>query len=274
MAELVGYLPFVLALGVTGVVAGLIAGLFGVGGGIVMVPVLASVLVLTGFDAAIIMHVAVATSLATIIPTGYRSARAHASRGAVDGQVLRLWGLPIVAASLLGGLMAGLFSGAALRIIFGVFALAIAINTLVPVHKKLAKRPDPSANIHRVLAAVIGYVSALMGIGGGSLSVPTLVIFGRPMHTAVGTGSALGVMLATPGAIGFVISGWAVAGRPPFSFGFVNLPAFLVLAIVASAVSPVGAALAHRLEEKWLRVGFAIFLGFVGARMLWQVVAG
>lgn len=274
MEALAGYLPFIAALLATGVVAGITAGLLGVGGGIVTVPALSLVLSLLGYDQAVVMHVAVATSLAVIIPTGIRSAQAHNRRAAVSFDILKLWGPSIVLASLAGGVMAGWYSSAALRIVFGVMALLIAVNQVLPIQRRLMGHLSATPQAHRISAAVIGYVSALMGIGGGSLSVPTMNAFGEKMHTAVGTASALGVMLAIPGAIGFIASGWFAEGRPPFSVGYVNLPAMVVLGVAASLCAPWGAALAHRLPERGLKAVFAAYLLVVGARMLWQSLAG
>ena len=268
------YLPFIFGLALTGAFAGLTAGLLGVGGGVVTVPALSYVLTLLGYDQAVVMHVAVATSLAVIVPTGWRSALAHNARGAVDQKVLRLWGVPIVVASLAGGLMAGWFSSDALRIIFGGTALLIALNIVLPAQQALMGRLSASPLAHRISAAVIGYISSLMGIGGGSLSVPTLTAFGSTMHAAVGTSSALGVMLALPGMIGFIVSGWFAPGTPPFSLGYVNLPAFALIGVVASLLAPVGAALAHRLPGRGLKFVFAAYLIIIGARMLWTSIFG
>ena len=190
------FLPFAIGLALTGAVSGVMAGLLGIGGGIIMVPAMVFAYQLLGYNPDVIMHVAVGTSLAVIIPTGMRSARAHDKRGAVDRNIVRLWAPWIVAASLLGGLMAGLYSAAALKIIFGVMALFIALNMALPVQRRLMEALAGVPMVNRVSAAVIGYVSALMGIGGGSLTVPTLTAFGTPIHTAVGTSSALGVILA------------------------------------------------------------------------------
>lgn len=183
-----------------------------------------------------------------------------------------MWGSYIVGAALIGGLMARLYTGDVLRIIFGVVALFVALNIILPVQRKLMARLRGSLLTNRISAALIGYVSALMGIGGGSLSVPTLVAFGNSMHKAVGTGAALGVLLAIPATIGFVISGWDVVGRPPLSLGYVNIPAMLVIGIMAASVAPFGAALAHKLDQKHLKLAFGLFLLVVGLRMIWQVL--
>ena len=272
-ATLAGYWPFVLGLMVTGVFSGIAAGLLGIGGGAIIVPALATALTLMGYDADVVQHVAVGTSLAIIIPTGIMSARAHHARGALDLKVLRLWAPFIVAGTFIGGLMAGLFSGDVLRVVFAVMAFLIAANIVFGWQTRLMGHLKSSALTHRVAATVVGYVSALMGIGGGSLTVPTLVAFGATMHAAVGTSAAIGVAIAISGTLGFVISGWSVAGLPPLSVGYINLVALVLVAVLAALCAPMGATLAHRLDQKSLKFVFAGFLVLVGLNMLWQVLA-
>ena len=272
MDFILAHLPLVLGLLGAGVLAGLTAGLLGVGGGIVMVPAMAFAFEALGFDKAAYQHVAVGTSLAVIIVTGLSSARAHHKRGAVMLDVARLWALPIMAAALVGGMMAKLYSGDALRLIFGIMALFVALNVILPVQRMLMGNLSNSPLTHRLSAGFVGYVSALMGVGGGSLSVPTLAAFGHPMHKAVGTGAALGVLIAVPGTLGFIVSGWGADGLPPFSLGFVNLPALVLIGVAASLCAPLGAALAHRLDQKVLRRVFAVYLVVIGARMIWQAL--
>lgn len=273
MPELVTYLPFVLALLATGLASGVMAGLLGVGGGAIIVPALALCLDMLGYSHEIVQHVAVGTSLAIIIPTGISSARSHFKRGSLDVRVLRLWAPFILTGTLIGGLMARWFPGDALRIVFAVIAYLVAANIVFDVLRKLIGRLDGSAATHRILAFVIGYLSALMGIGGGSLSVPTQVALGATMHKAVGTSAALGVAIAIGGTIGFIVSGWGVALLPPFSLGYVSLPAVAVVGLVATFAAPLGAAMAHRLDQKTLKLVFAVFLVIVGTQMLWKALA-
>lgn len=268
------YLPFAFGLALTGAISGVAAGLLGIGGGIVMVPAMVFAYQLLGYSPEVLMHVAVGTSLAIIIPTGWRSARSHMARGSVDMGTARLWAPFIVAASLLGGLMAGLYSGGVLKLVFGVVALLVALNMVVPVKKPVLEGIAHLRWVNRVAALVIGYTSALMGIGGGSLTVPTLVAFGKPMHTAVGTSSALGVILAVPAVIGFVISGWNVPGTPPLSLGYVNIPSFVLIGVLATVTVPWGVAIAHKLNAQMLKAVFALFLLFVGSRMILQALMG
>ena len=268
------YWPFVAGLMVTGVVSGIAAGLLGIGGGAIIVPALGTALAVMGYDSDLVQHVAVGTSLAIIIPTGIVSARSHYKRGALDVATLRLWVPFIVAGTFIGGLVAGFFSGDALRVVFAVMAFVIAANIVFGFQTRLMGHLHGSAITHRVSASVVGFISALMGIGGGSLSVPTLVAFGASMHTAVGTSAAIGVAIAISGTLGFVLSGWGVAGLPPLSLGYVNLVALLLVAVLAALFAPVGAALAHRLNQQTLKYVFAGFLVLVGLNMLWKVLAG
>jgi uncharacterized membrane protein YfcA len=269
-----GYLPFVFGLMVTGVFSGLAAGLLGIGGGAIIVPALSNALIWLGYDSDIVMHVAVGTSLAIIIPTGIMSARAHHKRGALDVPTLRLWAPFIVAGTLIGGLMAGIYSGDVLRIVFAVMAFFIAANIIFAFQTKLMGHLHGSSLTHRISAFVVGYISALMGIGGGSLTVPTLVAFGATMHRAVGTSAAIGVAIAISGTIGFIISGWGVEDLPPLSIGYINLLALALVAGLAALCAPLGAALAHRMDQKTLKYVFAAFLVVVGLNMLWEVIAG
>lgn len=274
MDDLIALLPLAAGLALTGAVSGVLAGLLGIGGGAILVPALAFALEAMGYADDVVQHVAVGTSLAIIIPTGISSALSHRRRDAVDVRVLKLWAPVIVVATFAGGLMAGWFSGDALRIIFGVMAFFIAANIILPFQQRLIGHLSASALTHRIFAALVGYVSALMGVGGGALSVPTIAALGATMHRAVGTGAAIGVFIAISGALGYVASGWGVAGLPPLSVGFVNLPALVLIGILAAATAPLGATLAHRLDQKTLKRVFAVFLLLVGGNMIWKAIAG
>lgn len=274
LAVLIGYWPFVFGLMATGVASGVAAGLLGIGGGAIIVPALSTALLLLGYDGDVVQHVAVGTSLAIIIPTGIMSARSHYKRGALDLKVLRLWTPFIVGGTFIGGLMAGYFSGNVLRIVFAIMAFVIAANIVFAFQTRLMGHLKSSAPTHRISAFVVGYISSLMGIGGGSLTVPTLVAFGATMHAAVGTSAAVGVAIAVSGTLGFAISGWGAAGLPPLSVGYINLVALVLVAGLAAVCAPFGAALAHRLDQKTLKYVFAAFLVVVGLNMLWKVLAG
>jgi uncharacterized membrane protein YfcA len=274
MDLLAQYWPLLAGLTLTGMISGVFAGMLGIGGGAIIVPALSLAFEALGFGPEVAQHAAVASSLAIIIPTGIMSARAHHRRGAVDTGILRLWAPFVLGGTLIGGLMAGWFSGAALRIVFGVMALFIAFNIITPFQQRLMGHLKGSATTHRVAASIVGYISALMGIGGGSLSVPTIAAFGETIHKAVGTGAAIGVFIAIGGTVGFVVSGWGQAGLPPLSLGYVNLIAVALVGGFAALLAPAGAAIAHRLQQKTLKYVFAVFLVLVGLNMIWKAISG
>lgn len=263
------YLPFAGIMLFTGLVSGILAGLLGIGGGGIIVPALALALASLGYSGDVGQHVAVASSLAIIIPIGISSARSHYARGSLDIPTLKLWAPVIVVATLVGGLSAGFFSGKVLQAVLGFMAFFIAANIFMPFQQRLMSGIQGSSTAHRICAAVIGYLCALMGTGGGALTVPTLAAFGLSMHTAIGTGAAIGVPIAVAGTLGFLVSGWNAAGLPPFSIGYVNLPALVLIGGVASLTAPLGARLAHNLPAKTLKKVFAVFLIVVGISMLW-----
>ncbi|MDF1731461.1 MAG: sulfite exporter TauE/SafE family protein [Minwuia sp.] len=261
-------LPLAAILVGTGCVAGVLAGLLGVGGGIVVVPVLYTMLGQLEIDPSVRMHVAVGTSLASIVLTSIGSARAHHRRGAVDTDLLRRWGPFIFAGSVSGVLIASLVSGATLTMVFAVVALIVAAYmAFTPADFRLRDRlPGGAAGAASGFA--IGGTSAMMGIGGGTLCVPYFNIFGYPVHRAVGTAAAIGLIIALPGAIGFIVSGWGVAALPQASAGHVNLLGLVLIAPFASLTAPLGARLAHGMKPRALKLAFALFLFATAVRML------
>ena len=253
---------------VSGAIAGTAAGLLGVGGGIVIVPMLYWIAPLMKLEPAVVVHTAVATSLATIIPTSIASVRAHNRRGAVDRDLLKLWGPAILVGAALGGIASGYIDGNGLARIFGVVALVVAVNMALPKTLILADRIPKSIKINRMMASAIGFVSALMGIGGGTLAVPTLSLFSYPIHRAVGTGSAFGLAIAVPAVIGYIYGGWGVPGRSPLSLGYVSLLAAVPLAVMTVLFAPLGAKIAHSINQTLLKRCFAAFLTVTAIRML------
>lgn len=259
--------PLLLALGVAGALAGLIAGLLGVGGGIVIVPVLYSLLPLAGVDEAVRMHLSVGTSLATIIATSIVSARSHARRGAVDLMLLRSLLPGLVLGVIAGVVVGGALSGDALTAVFAVVALVVAFY-MAFIRGETVGEHLPGRPWRDLIGAGIGAVSVMMGIGGGTLSVPTFSLFGVPIHRAVGTAAAIGLIIAIPGTVGFALAGWGVAGLPPASLGYVNVLGFLLVAPMSTLIAPLGARIAHALPQRWLSRAFALFLAATGVRML------
>ena len=260
--------PLLLALPVTGATAGFLAGLLGIGGGFVMVPVLAWLFAAIDPAAApYAVHTAIGTSLATIVPTSLASARAHWRRGGTDVAALRLWAPLIVLGAFGGGALARGLEADALARAFGLFVGVLALHLALPRGLPVMRDPPAGPVATRVVAVLVGLLSALMGIGGAVLSVPALRASGLTMHRAISTGAAIGFFIAVPGTFGYVAAGWGVADRPALSLGFVNVPAWGLLLPFAVAMAPLGAALAHKTNAERLRRAFALFLALVAIRM-------
>ena len=266
------YGVFILAMVGAGIFGGLIAGLLGVGGGIVIVPVLYFVLGALDTPEDLKMKIAVATSLATIVITSLSSARSHASRGAVDYGLLRSWAPPVVLGVVVGTVLASFAKGWVLTLVFAVVALLVAIN-MITRGKGASIWPDfPNRGIKFGLGGVVGLISSMMGIGGGTLSVPILTAVGFEIRRAVGTASAIGFLIAIPGSIGYIITGWGVAGLPPGSLGYVNLLAFVALVPLTTLFAPVGARLAHTIPPRVLGYAFGGFLIVTSLKMFSDLI--
>lgn len=256
----------------TGLAGGVLAGLLGVGGGIIIVPVLDIVLGLVGVDPAVRLHVAVATSLATIIPTAISSSRSHHRKGAVDLDLTRSWGPAVFIGAAIGTAIAGYAKGGVLAAIFGIIALVVAAKMLLPAGAFTLNRPLPKGPAAQTMPAAIGAFSSMMGIGGGTLTVPVLTLFNYPIHRAVGTASLFGLVIGIPGTIGYVLTGWGRADLPAGSLGYVNLIGLALIAPATMLAAPWGAKLAHSLSKRQLSVAFGCFLLMVGVRMLYRAV--
>jgi len=243
-----------------------------VGGGIVIVPVLYHLFTSLGVDEAVRMHVAVGTSLATIVATSMSSIRAHWRRDAVDIDLLKSWGPWIVLGVIVGTVIAGDLKGPALSGVFGSVALVVAVYMGLGSPKRAIADRLPGLAGRAGLGCGIGGISAMMGIGGGTLSVPTLTLFSVPIHRAVGTASAIGFLIGLPGAIGFALTGVGVEGRPPFCLGYVSLLGLALILPTSVAMAPVGARLAHSLDTTMLRRVFAVFLAFTALRMIYSLI--
>lgn len=255
--EILSLMAAVVAAGLFG---GLIAGLFGVGGGTVIVPALFYAFSVLGLGGESNLHVAVGTSLMTIVATALRSLKAHRSHGAVDEAVLKAWTPWVGGGALIGAAVAGFTSMGGLAIVYGVcLALVAAQMGLLPERFTLAK-DLPTGWARRIVGGLIGGLSAMMGVGGGSLGGMMMTLCGRPIHQAVATASGFGVSIGAAAMVGFVIFGWGAPGRPPLSLGYVNVPAAIVMGVLTTLVAPWGARLAHSLDKRVLRKAFAVYL--------------
>lgn len=250
-----------------GAAAGVFAGLFGVGGGMIIVPVLVLSFTAQGFSPEVLTHLAVGTSLATIVFTSLNSVREHHRRGAVQWDLFR-WLTPgILAGAAIGGMTAALINGPILQKLIGVFAICIAIqlalNITPKVARSLPKKPELIA-----AGSVIGWASAIFGIGGGSLTVPFLIWRSIVIQKAVATSAACGFPIAIAGAMVFMVTGWHDPQLPEWSIGFVYLPALLGIALTSVFFARIGAKLAHRLSPLLLKRLFALLLVIVGINFL------
>jgi len=263
---------FIAALIGAGLFAGFAGGLFGIGGGAIIVPALYIVFTALGVDEAVRMHVAVGTSLSTIISTSWRSLAAHTKAGAVDYEVLRKWGPWITLGALIGAGVAGIVETDVLLIVFGAGLLLIAAQMGFSSPNWRVFHDLPRGPARAGVAGGIGVLSAMMGIGGGAFGVTVMTLCGRPIHQAVATASGFGAAIALPAALGYVLMGWGRDGLPPWSLGFVSVPGFVVLAALTALTAPLGARLAHQLPQRTLKRAFAVLLALVALNMLREAV--
>lgn len=267
------------ALLVAGCVAGFSAGLFGIGGGAIMVPVLYFVFSALGFPESVIMHSAVATSSAVIIISSIRSVSSHHKHEAVDWDILwpknflKSWGLWIGLGSLLAAaILAKHISGTHLTLIFGVMMSIIALQFIFGRPDWRVRDDLPGGVALPVFGGGIGALSALMGIGGGAISVSLMVMCGKTIHRAIGTASGVGMFISIPATLGFIYSGWGIEGRPDVSLGYVSVLGFVLIAATSLIFIPLGARTAHKTDQKRLKMIFGIFLIVVAVNMIRKAV--
>jgi hypothetical protein len=268
----------VVGLLAAGAVTGLLAGVFGVGGGAVIVPVLYELFRLQGIPEETRMPLAVGTSLAIIVPTSIRSFRAHQAKGAVDLSILKTWAVPVVLGVIAGSFIARYAPPELFKAVFVVVAGVSAIRLLFGRDSWRLGTDLPGGALMQVFGLVIGLLSALMGIGGGQLSNLFMTFYGRPIHQAVATSSGLGVLISIPGALGYIYAGWPKMGLvpavlPPLSLGYISLIGLALVIPTSIWTAPIGANLAHRLSKRRLEVAFGIFLLLVCVRFAWSLFA-
>ncbi len=264
MAELLTMLVFLLGIGAA---SGVIAGLLGVGGGIVLVPAFFYAFGHLGYAGPNLMQICLATSLATIVFTSIRSGLGHRRKGAVDVAILRTWGPGLAVGAVAGVFLAASLRSTVLQGIFGVLGIAVGLYlALGRAHWRLGPAM-PGQPLAGVLSVAMGFLSVLMGIGGGSFGVPVMSLYGVPIHRAVGTASAFGVLIALPSVAVFLVTEVDPATRPPFTLGAVNLAAFAVVLAVSLWTTPYGVRLAHATDARRLKRIFGLFLLIVAANM-------
>lgn len=261
-----------LALIATGIFAGILAGLLGVGGGIVIVPVLFFLFQGFGVSPDSAMVIATATSLATIVPTSISSIRSHNQKGNVDLNLLKRWAVFILLGVLLGSWLVTRVDGMLLTVLFGVIAILAALNMLFRTGKSALFQTLPGKTGQGIMGTLVGFFSSMAGIGGGTISVPLLTLYNYPAHKAVGTAAAIGLLISLPGALTLLLLGTTPEDAPAGTFGFVNLFGFICIVPLTVLFAPVGASLAAKLDAGKLKKVFAVVLLITGLRMLVQVL--
>ncbi|MHC9237550.1 sulfite exporter TauE/SafE family protein [Pseudooceanicola sp. 502str34] len=257
-----------------GAFAGVLAGLLGVGGGIVLVPGFFYAFTALGYGNEQLMQVCLGTSLATIIVTSIRSLSSHNKKGAVDWDILKRWAPGIVVGALIGVLVASALRSRELQLLFGCIGLVIGLYLLFGRQHWRLGEEMPGGLRRIILSPMIGFLSTLMGIGGGSFGVPLMTLYGRPIHRAVATAAGFGLTIAVPSVLGFLLLPIPGEATPPYTVGAVNLPAFLIVICMTTLTAPLGAKLAHATDPKLLRRIFAIFLLMVALNMLRKALMG
>ena len=271
MDVLLGNLPTIFALITTGIFAGLLAGLLGVGGGIVIVPVLFFLFQSFDVSAQSAMLIATATSLATIVPTSLSSIKSHNNKGNVDFSLLKSWGLYILIGVIIGSLLVTEYGGQWLSSLFGVIASLSALNMLFRAGQSTVADSLPGKFGQRVMASLIGFFSAMVGIGGGTFSVPILTAYRYPAHKAVGTAAGIGLIISLPAAITMLTFGVTPSDAPFGTYGLVNLLGFVCIVPLTVIFAPMGAKLASIMDANLLKRVFAVVLLITGLRMLAQL---
>ena len=271
-----------LLLVAVGALAGFLAGLFGIGGGAILVSVLYECFRVAGVPLEARMPLCIGTSLAIIIPTSISSAQAHYKRGAVDPEILRIWWLPVIIGVMAGSVVARYAPERLFKIVFVCVAYSAAAR-LIFVREGWKLGDDlPKGPLMRAYGTCVGILSTLMGIGGGLFSNLVLTFYGRPIQQAVGTSSALAVLISIPGALGYVYAGWPAAAHYPavaalqwpFALGYVSLIGAILVMPASLLTAPLGASAAHAMSKRWLEVAFGLYLFIAGSRFVISLMNG
>ena len=268
LGEVVWLVSILLA---AGLVMGVLAGLLGIGGGGILVPLLFEVFAALGVDESVRMHLCVGTSLAVIMPTSLRSFYSHKAKGAVDMEIVRSMVLPVVAGVCLGVLVARFSNEDILKAVWAGAATAFSLKLFFAGDKWRLGETIPGNPVRALYGVLIGLVSTLMSIGGGAFITMMMTLYGRSILSAVATSSGFGPMIAIPGTIGFIWAGWGAEGLPPGSLGYVNLLGAAIIASVSIFAAPLGVRLAHGISRRKLEIAFATFLAVVAIRFFWSL---
>ena len=273
MPEAMLLIQMLVVLLVIGAVAGVLAGLLGVGGGIVLVPAFFYAFQTLGYDGPQLMQMCLATSLATIIVTSVRSVHSHNQKGAVDWDILRGWAPGIAVGALVGMLVVSQLRSNTLQAIFGILALIVGVYMSFGRAEWRLGQAMPKGSLRFILSPLVGFMSVLMGIGGGSFGVPLMSLFNTVIHRAVATAAGFGVVIAVPAVIGFLFVDMKME-VPPLTIGAINLIAFGIIIAMTLVTAPWGVKLAHSMDDKPLKRAFGVFLVLVAVNMLRKAMIG
>jgi uncharacterized membrane protein YfcA len=256
-----------------GVLVGILAGLFGIGGGAIIVPVLYEVFRVLGVSEDVRIQACIGTSLAIIVPTTIRSYLGHKKKGSVIPEVVRIWALPAITGVAIGSLTASFAPAFVFKTAFLFFVIFIAIRMLFGGESWKLGNELPGRRTLAVFGFITGLASSLVGVSGGAISNAVLTLYGRPMHQAVGTSAGVGVPITIAGTIGYIFAGWPhMAQLPPLSVGYVSLVGLALMAPVSSFTTVYGVRLAHRLSRRKLEIAFGIFLVLVALRFVASMI--
>jgi uncharacterized protein len=269
-------LELALLLVAVGALSGFLAGVFGIGGGAVLVPVFYECFRLTGVPLDVRMPLCIGTSLAIIIPTSIRSYRAHHARGAVDMEIIRLWWVPVLAGVVLGSVIARVAPERLFKIVFVMVAYSAAARLLLARENWKFGDDLPQGPLMKIYGFFVGLLSTLMGVGGGLFSNLLMTFYGRPIHQAVATSAALAVLISIPGALGYVYAGWPAAAHYPavlalqwpFALGYVSLIGAVLVMPTSLLTAPLGVRAAHAMSKRTLEIAFGCYLLIVGSRFV------
>jgi uncharacterized membrane protein YfcA len=255
-----------------GVITGVLSGLFGVGGGGILVPIIYELVRVLGAADNIRMHIAIGTSFAIIIPTSFRAARSHYLRGAMDLQALRIIGPAAIAGVVLGALTAKFSDDEVMKIVWVCSATIMSLTLIAKRGDWRIKGDFGNPAISAPIGGVVAFLATMMGVGGGAFITPAMTLLGRPVHQAVGTSAGFGVIVAIPALLGYLWAGWGADGLPPGSVGYVSLIGAAAMMPASVLAAPFGVRLAHGLPRRKLEIAFAIFLSLVGLRFILALI--
>ena len=257
-------------MAVSAILVGFVAGLFGIGGGLITVPVLFYIFSSVGLDQTFIMHLAVGTSFAIIIPTSIISTMTHMKFKGVDFNIVKTFGAFVIMGVILGTVFAASLKTASLILFFSIITMFIAVYFLT-VREKINPAPRKINLIYRIIYGFLsGFLSAPMGIGGGIINTPILKMFGYPINVAIGSSAAVGFLISLIGAIGFVTSGSYLNINAPLSLGFVNIPAFLIFVPITTFMAKIGAKTVHKVNKEFIGKLFGVFLLIISCRLFYE----